>query len=50
MTLVANYDLEIHQMDVKIAFPNGDLKEEVFMDQPQSKLKKLVYWLKQASR
>jgi hypothetical protein len=25
MTLVAHYDLELHQIDVKTAFQNGDL-------------------------
>ena len=54
MALVAHYDLELHQMDVKIAFLNGDLEEEVSMDQPQGfettrkeslvcKLKKSIY-------
>jgi hypothetical protein len=61
MALVAHYDLELHQMDVKTAFLNGSLEEEVYMDQPKGfsiegkehlacKLKKSIYGLKQASR
>jgi hypothetical protein len=35
MALVAHYDLELHQMDVKTAFLNGDLDETVYMAQPK---------------
>ena len=35
MALVAHFDLELHQMDVKTAFLNGDLKEKVYMKQPK---------------
>ena len=61
MALVAHFDLELKQMDVKTTFLNGDLEEEVYMKQhegfPSSdgeqlvcKLKKSLYGLKQASR
>ena len=39
MALVAHYDLELHQMDVKMAFLNGDLKKNVNMAQPKGFVK-----------
>ena len=35
IAIVAIYDLKIHQMDIKTAFLNGDLEEEIYMDQPE---------------
>ena len=34
MSIVSALDLELYQMGVKTAFLNGDLKEEIFMQQP----------------
>jgi len=31
MTLVAHFDLELYQIDVKTAFLNGDIEEEIYM-------------------
>ena len=60
MALVAHFDLELHQMDVKMDFLNGMLGEELYMKQPKGlssssgehlvcKLNKSIYDLKQAS-
>jgi hypothetical protein len=61
MTLVAHYDLELYQMDVKTTFLNGYLLENVYMAQPKGfsmkgkehmrcHMRKPIYGLKQASR
>ena len=61
MALVAHFDFDLHKMDVKAAFLNGNIEEEVYMKQPKGfsssegehlvcKLKKSIYGLKQASR
>ena len=34
LALVAQFDLELSQLDVKIAFLHGDLEEEIYMSQP----------------
>jgi hypothetical protein len=57
MSLVAAFNLEIEQMDVKIVFLHGDLEEEIYMKQHEGfvvngnqelvcKLKRSLYGLK----
>ena len=61
LAIVALRNLEVHQMDVKAAFLNGDLDEETYMEQPEDfislgqekkvyRLVKSLYGLKQAPK
>jgi hypothetical protein len=61
LTIATFYDYEIWQMDVKTAFLNGKLSENVYMIQPKDfvdpknagkicKLQKSIYGLNQASQ
>ena len=34
LAIIAHLDLELYKMDVKTAFLNGELDEEIYMDQP----------------
>ena len=34
LAIVTGMDLELHQMDVKTTFLNGELDEEIYMEQP----------------
>jgi hypothetical protein len=34
LSLAASHGLFVHQMDVKTTFLNGELEEEIYMDQP----------------
>ena len=59
--LAIENDLILRQLDVSTAFLNGDIEEEIFMEQPEKfikkgfenkvcKLNKAIYGLKQAGR
>jgi hypothetical protein len=61
LALAAHQKWEVHHMDVKSAFLNGDLSEQVYVNQPAGfvdsknqskvlKLRKALYGLKQAPR
>ena len=61
IALAAQKGWQVHHMDVKSAFLNGDLREEVYVQQPPGfivkgssdkvlKLKKALYGLRQAPR
>ena len=61
ISLAANLGWQLFQLDVKNAFLNGDLKEEVYMEQPLGfvaqgesgkvcRLHKAIYCLKQSPR
>ena len=61
IALAAVHDLKIHQMDVNTIFLNGELEEEIYMEQPEGfivpgkekkvcRLVKSLYGLKQAPK
>ena len=61
LAMVAHLDMELEQMDVKTAFFQGDLEEQIYMEQPEGfsqpgqehlvcKLRKSLYGLKQSLR
>ena len=61
ISLAAQYQLKLYQMDVTTAFLNGELEEEVYMRQPEGfiaegqehlvcKLKRSIYGLRQSPR
>ena len=61
IAIAAVYKLEIHQMDVKMAFLNEDLEEEIYLEQPEGfivpgqeqkvcRIIKSLYGLKQAPK
>ena len=60
LAIAAYHDYEVWQMDVKTAFLNGYIEEDLYMEQPRGfesqdrskvcKLKRSIYGLKQASR
>ena len=35
LAIAALWNLEVHQMDVKTAFLNGDLDKEIYMEHPK---------------
>jgi hypothetical protein len=57
LSLTISYGLLIHQMDIKTTFLNGELDEDIYMDQPDGfavkgqdgmvcKLLKIFMWAK----
>ena len=62
LEFAAHSDFKVYQMDVKSAFPNGELDEEVYVEQPHgferfrtswtlsTSLFKAIYSLKQTPR
>uniref|UniRef100_A0A2N9EWE6 Reverse transcriptase Ty1/copia-type domain-containing protein n=1 Tax=Fagus sylvatica TaxID=28930 RepID=A0A2N9EWE6_FAGSY len=45
LSIAAHYDYEIWQMDVKTAFLNGYIREEIYMDQSVGAMSSIKMWL-----
>ena len=61
LSIAAQQDMHVHQMDVKTSFLNGELQEEIYMEMPEGlerkgqegkalRLRKSLYGLKQSPR
>jgi hypothetical protein len=61
LAYACSQNVKVYQMDIRLAFLNGELEEEVYIEQPEGfqlsestdyacKLKKSLYGLKQAPR
>lgn len=61
LSIVVSFDFEVKQMNMKTIFHNGDLKEKIYMKQPEGlnvtgkkelicRLKMSLYRLKQSPR
>ena len=61
IVMAAQFKWKLHHLDVKLAFLNGYIEEDIYVDQPQGfikegkenyvfKLRKALYGLKQAPR
>ena len=50
MSVVVRMDLELHQLDIKTAFLNGELKEDIYMLKPEGfEMQNYYIWIKRTT-